>query len=369
MIGYCTNVHAGDTIDEVVANLHNFSSAVQHQVGKQIEIGLWLPDNSLSEQTSDNLKECLDTLNLRVRSLNGFPFGNFHSNIVGRTVYEPTWCEEDRLTYTKKLATILSNLLPKNKSGSISTLPLGWGEGWDGDKQAAQMLMQCVDFLEELEQTSGQLIHLDIEPEPGCRLQTARNLAEFIQIQFDDDERIRRYIRVCHDTCHAAVMRENPRESIDTYAQVGLSIGKVQLSSAVDVNFDSLGQEEKVVAIEALRSVAEPRYLHQTTIVRDGVMKFYNNLPDAPLDQPVGHWRVHFHVPIHNESFGPLGTTRHDLLQSLLYLPDDDDTQWEVETYTWDVMPLEFQENELINSIASEINWANEQLHRVNCDE
>jgi sugar phosphate isomerase/epimerase len=369
MLGYCTNVHAGETLDEVVSNLHNYASAVQHQVGAPIEVGLWLPKKSLHNQTAEVLKESLDTLNLAVRSLNGFPFGNFHDNIVGRAVYEPTWCEEERLTYTQQLASILSRLLPNNTVGSISTLPLGWGEGWDGDKQSAQMLMQCVDFLEELEQTSQKFIHLDIEPEPGCRLQTACDLANFIQKQFGDDERVRRYIRVCYDTCHSAVMRENPSDSLDVYAQVGLSLGKVQLSSAIDVNFDSLSKEESKVSIAALRSLAEPRYLHQTTIVQDGVMKFYNNLPDAPLDRPAGHWRVHFHVPIHNTTFGVLGTTQPDLLQSIHHLPINDDTRWEVETYTWDVMPLEFQENELINSIALEICWAKRQLQRLHCDE
>ncbi len=369
MLGYCTNVHAGKTIDEVLANLHNYASAIQHQVGSPIEVGLWLPNTSLCEQTSEKLKECLDTLDLTVRSINGFPFGNFHGNIVGRKVYEPSWCEEARLTYTQQLASLLSSLLPEHKSGSISTLPLGWGEGWSGDQQAAKMLAHCIDYLEELEQSTQQLIHLDIEPEPGCRLQTASDLADFIQRQFGDEERVRRYIRVCYDTCHGAVMRENPSDSLDAYAQVGLSIGKVQLSSAIDVNFDLISQEEHGVAIEALRSFAEPKYLHQTTVVRNGAMKFYNNLSDAPLDDPVGHWRVHFHVPIHNKTFGPLGTTQHDLQQSLIHLPADEATQWEVETYTWDVMPMEFQENELINSIASEICWANKQISRAGTNE
>jgi sugar phosphate isomerase/epimerase len=369
MIGYCTNVHAGETIDEVVTNLHNYASAVQQKVGTPIEVGLWLPNKSLHEQASEKLKECLDTLNLTVRSLNGFPFGNFHDNIVGHAVYQPTWCDEERLSYTQQLATLLADLLPKNTSGSISTLPLGWGKGWHGDKQSAQMLMLCVDYLEEIAQTTQRFIHLDIEPEPGCRLQKAYDLAEFIDTQFGDDERVRRYIRVCYDTCHAAVMRENPSESLDVYTQVGLSIGKVQLSSAIDVNFDSLSQEERVVAIKALRSLAEPRYLHQTTVVRDGAMEFYINLTDAPFDEAVGHWRVHFHVPIHKATFGHLGTTQSDLLQSIQHLPINNDTHWEVETYTWDVMPKDFRENELIHSIALEICWANNQIQRATCNE
>ncbi len=369
MLGYCTNVHAGETLDEVISNLHDYASVIQQRVGSPIEVGLWLPKKSLINKTSDTLKECLSKLDLSVRSFNGFPYGNFHNSIVGREVYKPTWCEEERLTYTQQLATLLAELLPDNTSGGISTLPLGWGEGWNSDTQAAQQLLQCVDFLENLEQISQKLIHLDIEPEPGCRLQTASTLAEFIQTQFGDDERVRRYIRVCYDTCHAAVMREMPKDSLDTYAQVGLAIGKVQLSSAIDVDFDTLSEEEKNSAITALRSLSEPRYLHQTTIVRNSEMTFFNNLSDALHEQPTGHWRVHFHVPIHSKAIGPLGTTQHDLLQSLEEIPTNNDTLWEVETYTWDVMPTCFQENELINSITSEIRWANKQIQSVVCDE
>ena len=365
MIGYCTNVHAGATLDEVVANLQNYSSLIQHTVGKPIGIGLWLANESLCENTASRLKDCLEEHGLLVCSINGFPFGNFHSNVVGRNVYKPTWCDESRLNYTTQLASVLAVLLPKNTSGSISTLPLGWGEEWDGDDQAGSMLLRCVEFLEELEQTSGKLIHLDLEPEPGCRLQTARDLAMFVQTQFEDDQRVRRYIRICYDTCHAAVMREDPAESLEVYAQAGLSIGKVQLSTAIDVNFDSISDDEKNQAMTALQTLAEPRYLHQTTIIDQGNMSFYNNLTDTPLNHPTGHWRVHFHVPIHEQTIGPLGTTQDDLIRTIGLLPSSVDTQWEVETYTWDVMPATYQDNELIQSISSEICWAEKQMQQA----
>jgi len=365
MIGYCTNVHSGETLEEVVANLQNYSCVIQQQVGTPIGIGIWLANECICESTASRLKDCLEEHNLLVRSINGFPFGNFHRGVVGRDVYKPTWCDERRLLYTTQLATLLVELLPANTSGSISTLPLGWGKDWDGDERAASMLTQCVDFLEDLEQSSGKCIHLDIEPEPGCRLQSADDLAKYIQSQFGDDQRIRRYIRVCYDTCHAAVMWENPLDSIELYMQAGLEIGKVQLSSAIEVDFDSLSKERKSQAITALQTLAEPRYLHQTTVVKDGKMSFYDNLTAASLSHPTGHWRGHIHVPIHRETIGPLGTTQQDLIHTIDVLPNSIDTQWEVETYTWDVMPKVYQENELIHSISSEICWAEKQMQQA----
>ena len=365
MIGYCTNVHAGETLDQVIHNLQHYSAAVQKKVGDSIGVGLWLANETLGHETSNRLHACVEELGLAVNSINGFPYGNFHKTIVGRDVYKPTWQEEDRLRYTTQLASILASLLPEHRSGSISTLPIGWGSTEQNDPLAALMLTKCVDFLDELEQTTNRLIHLDIEPEPGCRLQSADDLAQFIQKQFGDDERIRKYIRVCYDTCHAAVMREDPVASLDKYKQAGLTIGKVQLSSAIDVQFETLSKDERTIAAEALRTLAEPRYLHQTTVVEDGEMTFYENLPNAQLDSPSGHWRVHFHVPIHKDTLGPLGTTQADLIQTIKLLPISKDTQWEVETYTWDVMPTQFQDSALVASICSEINWAIKQIQRA----
>jgi hypothetical protein len=160
-------------------------------------------------------------------------------------------------------------------------------------------------------------------------------------------------------------MREDPQDSLNVYEQAGLVIGKVQLSSAIDVDFDSISGDEKESAVAALQTLAEPRYLHQTTIIDQGEMSFYSNLLEAPIDHPTGHWRVHFHVPIHEQTIGPLGTTQDDLIRTIGLLPSSVDTQWEVETYTWDVMPTTYQENEMIQSISSEICWAEKQMQQA----
>ncbi|MDP7009162.1 MAG: metabolite traffic protein EboE [Phycisphaerales bacterium] len=362
MIGYCTNIHSGNTLDEIVLNLRTYAQAVQQQVGFPLELGLWLPNDSLEKDTGRRLQDVLHECGLTTRSLNGFPFGNFHQQIVGKSVYQPTWCELDRLDYTNQLATILSELLPTNKSGSISTLPLGWGESWNQDEVAAKLLLQCIDHLEKIEQETGKLVHLDVEPEPGCRLQTAADLAMFVQTQFGDDDRVRRYLRVCYDTCHAAVMRENPSDSLAQYAQVGLEIGKVQLSSAIEIDFSKLNQGETVHAKDNLRMLHEPRYLHQTTILEDEQLEFYENLSDALEHTATGSWRVHFHVPIHQKRFGPLQTSQLDVLRTIPLLPKSNETVWEVETYTWDVVPETFKDHSIIESISSEIRWANTQV-------
>ncbi len=217
------------------------------------------------------------------------------------------------------------------------------------------MLRKCVDQLEEVEQQSGRCIHIDLETEPGCRLQRASELGAFMNQYFGDDERARRYIRVCHDTCHSAVMHETAEEAVSHYNSAGLLIGKVQLSSAIEVDFNA---QHKPEVINELQLIAEPRYLHQTTICNDGQLQFNENLTNLPLDSPRGLWRIHFHVPIHLTQFGSLHTTQHDLERSIPILKQAGATTWEVETYTWSVMPKALQQDELVDSIAKELAWA-----------
>ena len=122
------------------------------------------------------------------------------------------------------------------------------------------------------------------------------------------------------------------------------------------VSFMHINNE--VGSINDIKSIAEPRYLHQTTIVDGDQTQFNENLADVSLDNPSGLWRIHFHVPIHLSQFGSLRTTQHDLECSIPILKQAGTTSWEVETYTWSVMPNVLQQDELVDSIAKELAWA-----------
>ena len=52
MVGYCTNVHAGMTLDEVKANLEKYATAVRERVVSddgQLGVGLWLSFQTTQE--------------------------------------------------------------------------------------------------------------------------------------------------------------------------------------------------------------------------------------------------------------------------------------------------------------------------------
>jgi hypothetical protein len=357
MLGYCTNVHRGDSFDAVIQNLQSFASRVQRNLQTPLGVGLWISDKASREVDTPLLVDTLDELHLEAFTLNGFPFSNFHHDIVQRDVYKPNWSVDSRLQYTIALANILSAITTKNQAG-ISTLPLGWNDDTFSNDDCAAQLTNCIDSLERIEQQTGKCIHLDIETEPGCRLQTSKDLCNFFVNSFKDDERSRKYIRVCHDTCHSAVMRENIDDCIANYDNAGLSIGKVQLSSAIEFNFASTD-------ISSTRHIlTEPTYLHQTTIGSNDDFQFFDTFSDVPSTEYMGLCRVHFHVPIHVKHFGDLQTTQNDLLTSIQALKNAGVTDWEVETYTWDVTPDDLQEGDLVTSITEELAWAKIQLNK-----
>ena len=385
-IGYCTNVHAGSNLEQTRTNLEKHALPVKQQTSpdQPMPIGLWLSNQTARELTSDqaalqSFKAFLDESQLLPFTLNGFPFGDFHSDIVKHDVYLPTWAQHKRLAYTVNLIDLLHQLLPEGETGSISTLPLRWGQPAAPDHEPIQHavnLSRAADYAARIESDTGRLIHLCIEPEPGCLIQRTDDLIDCYQnhlLPTGNEKTIRRHIRVCHDVCHAAVMLEPQAEALAKYSAAGISIGKVQVSSAVAADLTNSPPETRTAALQQLAAFNEPRYLHQTVIrTTDGTEHFFEDLPIA-LDAASNNsaltaadWRVHFHVPIFVDTFDNLRATQSDIHDCLkhIHAPNTPDpcTHFEVETYAWPVLPDSLQEPDLAKGIAHELNWFKSQL-------
>jgi sugar phosphate isomerase/epimerase len=376
-LAYCTNVHAGADLERTTDNLRRYALAVKARFSPRdpMGIGLWLAAPAVRQlvrqrrdahklpEFASSLAEC----GLVPFTLNGFPQGDFHEKVVKHRVYCPTWWEHDRVEYTLDLITALDAMLPAGLAGSISTLPVAWGHPAPRREQmmlAAKNLDQVIQRLARLEAETGRLIHICLEPEPGCVLQRSDDVVRFLEELLwpvGSQSDARRYMRVCHDICHAAVMFEDQQDVLARYAAHGISVGKVQVSSAVRVDFDALGQAEQQQAKHALASLAEERYLHQTCIRSgsDGEVRFFEDLPQALRETSTsGQWRVHFHVPIYLERFGPLRTTQEDIRTCLRAVVQHSDVgHFEVETYAWSVLPRELRQAELADGIALEMRW------------
>ncbi|MCC9599174.1 metabolite traffic protein EboE [Stieleria sp. JC731] len=384
-VGYCTNVHAGTDLNSIRENLTRYAVAVREKLAltrpcEQLGVGLWIPDEAsrqLVDGELDRFAAFLTEAKLSAFTINGFPFANFHGDRVKQGVYLPTWADRERLEYTQRLATILSAIMPDDEAiGSISTLPIGWPDNPFANDNARNIkldvaganLRTLATFLADLHDSSGREITVAIEPEPGCTLDTVDDMVAFFDAQLPDKQH-RQYISACHDICHSAVMNEPQRDAIKAYADAGISIGKVQVSSAIVADWKSIPAEQHADALKQLSEFAEDRYLHQTGQVdRQGGFRLATDLPElirqtdveklAELDR----WVIHFHVPIFLERFGLLQTTRAEVLECLAALSDaeidvDFTGHLEAETYAWTVLPSEMRARGLAEDIAGELDW------------
>lgn len=359
-LGYCTNVHAGHDLRSTLENLERHAVRVRQQLGiEELGIGLWLSAEAAREAVdhAEELRDRIGALRLRVFTLNGFPYHDFHEPVVKHRVYEPSWSEQARPVYTRDLIDILHALLPAGEEGSISTLPVGWPGGVSQPvamDAAVEHIRATAIYLALLEAKTGRLIHLDLEPEPGCILQRAGDVVRFFEESLcrgapATERAVRRYVRVCHDVCHSAVMFEPQEEAFATYQKAGIIVGKVQVSSAV-----------KAVGVAAcdLPRFVEPRYLHQTCVNEGGgVVRQFEDLPEALASGAEGEWRVHFHVPIHVQAIGELGTTQNQIRSAIKLALDHGVKHFEVETYAWTVLPEALRPTELADGIAEEMRW------------
>jgi sugar phosphate isomerase/epimerase len=381
-IGYCTNVHAGPTLATTRANLEKYALAVKKTVApaSTMGVGLWLAAPAADDLTSSQAAEFSAWLaenGLIPFTFNGFPHGNFHEAVVKHRVYVPTWWEPERLRYTLRLIEIQHTLLPEGLEGSISTLPIGWptqDATTDNLRLAARHLAAAAETMARLHRETGRLIRLAIEPEPGCILQRTDDVCRFFHdylLRAGDEMAIRRHIGVCHDVCHAAVMFEPQADVLKRFQSEGITIPKVQVSSAVAMPLDEMEPSERINAVEQLAQFKEERYLHQTMHqAADGKQTFYEDLGPAlddlkKMHDPSGHWRTHFHVPIYLDRFGALKATQAEIQECLATIGHTSDCQhFEVETYAWGVLPSALQVPDLATGIAREMTWLTAQLGR-----
>lgn len=382
-IFYCSNVHPGDNLRDVEANIRRFIAPVRAcREQDRLHAGLWLSNAAADELLSSasglkSFSALLREEGIVLSSLNGFPYAGFHEDVVKEKVYFPHWGQRARLEYTLKLARLMAALMPESSGdGTISTLPLGFAKGWSAahQEESEKNLCALLGGLEELERTSGKRIRVCLEMEPGCVLETTPQLIRFFTADLPpaldrhglSADAAARHLGVCYDVCHQAVMFEDIERSLEAIRRAGIVIGKIQVSSA-------LRAARAAPARELLLGYAEPRYLHQvSTRDRHGDQQFRLDLAGAlasgqlPLD---AEWRIHFHVPIQAKHLDSplLTTTREAIADTCRFLAAHPSLKphLEVETYTWGVLPRSLapaDDGQLIDAVAAELDWLQDTL-------
>lgn len=386
-LGYCTNIHSGESLAEVRHNLERYVVAVKHLVHPDGPMGVGLRLSALAARelaAPGKVAELADFLReqgLYVFTINGFPYGEFHKGRVKEQVYLPDWLDDARLDYTNRLASLLSELMTDGlDEGSVSTSPGAFKDNvptWRHAEQMAERMRSHAVFLHELEQRSGKAIVLAVEPEPACHLETVQETIDFFQDHVfshaaveqtaklarvtpaQAEALLRRHLGVCFDTCHMAVEFEPAVAALDRLLGAGIRIGKVQISA---------GLQAPALTTD-LRAFDDGVYLHQVVRGGDGNLVRYVDLDDAfaaasPRDASGGHvYRVHFHVPLFLETLGAFKSTQPYVREVLAALRERAICQHlEVETYTWDVLPAVYRSESIVKAIARELRWVKDEM-------
>ncbi len=388
---YCTNIHPGEEWSKVFTNLQQYIPSLKAQLApkKPFGIGLRLADVATHELLQPNtlakFKSWLTQQDLYVFTLNGFPYGGFHWQVVKDQVYAPDWSKLERLNYTLRLVKILCELLPPGMEGSISTLPLSY-KPWFKRNQLFQTsvihtatlhIAQVVAEMVRICTKTGKLLHLNLEPEPDGLIENATEVIDYFQTYLLPmgsaylaahlgiseevaENHLLEHVRVCYDTCHFAVEYENPISVFKRFQTAGIKIGKVQISAALQANLPK-GIEQRRILQHRLQPFAESTYLHQV-LAREssGRLRNYSDLETAlPYleESTADEWRIHFHVPIFFRDYQLLQSTQDNIVTVLELLQENHAcNHLEIETYTWEVLPSQMK-LDLLASIQREYEW------------
>ena len=368
-LSYCMNVHPGNSWQEHFAAIKTCVPKIRKQLlAKEESFGLGMRLSAQAAKTLLEQAQEIETLheffraeNLYPFTINVFPYGEFHQGGIKKKVYLPDWASPERLQYTLQVARILAKILPPGLDyGTLSSMPIGYRDALNAKQfpQILDNLNELILQLQKLEQDTGRLIKVGLEPEPDCLLDSTASICRFFCEQFRRHCKLpievqNRYLGICLDTCHLAVLYESPAECLQKLRQNQIPVVKIHLSAAPVFSAKQL---------PAAKAFVDPVYLHQSTVKilpEDATIRRFADLPDAltfAKAQPACELRTHFHIPLAcpdstelRSTFSELGSdfVRELQLSAVRHL--------EVETYTFAVLPPHLRQQPLEVSIAQDL--------------
>lgn len=372
MLSYCTNIHPAESWPETMEALRIHVPRIQRELSPPLRdnplgIGLRLSARAAQElletpQAIECLKSWLADNHARVETLNGFPYGSFHGERVKERVFQPDWTTPERFEYTCNLFRILARIGDERADTlTVSTLPASHSWFHADEERIFARLEAMSGFLDVQGRQTGRLLQLGLEPEPFGHFHDTFGAIRFFDNLRNRSRRpqlIERHIGLTYDTCHFAILREEPEFTLSAWEENGIALCKVQFSNALE--FQMNGEE----SLKLLQEFDDGIYFHQTSIRHGNHTMLFPDMPNALAyardyaeETQNSVWRIHYHIPLYASPAPPLRHTGSFITKTWDYLRSHPSLHphLEVETYTWSVLP-DSMKIPLASQIAREMN-------------
>ena len=377
---YCSNIFKEKKWKDLLNKLNIYIKNLKENFkNKNTNISLCI-SNSLANEIKDKYISKLETWlknnDAYLSSINGFVYQTFHQKYIKDKIYYPDWTSIDRVTYTQNLINILNILIKHDHEGSISTSPISYTP-WIKYRYNSYILFSAsknlTDVIKFLIQNTKKNIHIDIEPEPHCTIESSKNFIHFFNawllpiskkyIQKDlniTSKKIetltKKYIRICYDICHLSVNFEKHQNAIQRLKKNNIKIGKIQVSSALTFKMPQTHIKKKDI-IETLLTLKNSPFLHQTNEKDKTNIKKYRDISYALKDfhkKENNEFKIHCHMPLYLKKYKNIDTTHDETEAALKLLLDEIKIKHiEIETYTHSMISKTNQ----MNSIIKEYDW------------
>lgn len=382
-ITYCSNIFHEKSTQKLLFKLMEYVSFIRTNLKKKkFGLGLCLSNNILKNLSKKkNLKylnEWMQKNNLYISSINGFVYTNFHQKNIKEKIYYPDWSTKKRFNYTKNIIEFIKKNETKINDISISTSPVSFKKWVKKHDQKYILFYSSISFVKLLKvmiiikNNTHKHIHLDIEPEPACLIESIK---DFIDFYFEWVKKnanyylkntyprinyhTKQHINLCYDICHFSVNYEKHEDVIKIIKEKKIKIGKVQISSAIEIASD---KNNLINLKKELKFLTTSQFLHQNTTI-----DVNNNIVNKNTDIEIllnsnflnTKTRIHCHMPIYLDTYKEkLNTTQKDTKNALTHIMRYLNVKHlELESYTYDMILKKEKFQSILKEYLLLINW------------
>lgn len=351
---------------DIQATMRDFLAPINRAINAEspVDVSVRLSQAALGdpEFSGEKLRSLLDEYGLALAGISAVSIGGG----TKEHVHHPDWRTEERLGFMFPALNLAAEFATPAREVGVTTNALSYRHWLDIDMPgnwAALTLnvIRAVQHLVGIRQRTGITIHIDLEVEPGSVLRDSADILRFytqwllprgsamLSDRMDEiggtaTEAILRHVRLALDTAHAGVVWDDAGASLDAFEQYGIRIGRLQVSSALEVQIPAEPDARQEMA-EHLATFVSPTLLQQVVAHRDGALvQRFEDLPDAiaVINESVSErWRIHTHAPLLADRYGIFASTREDTASWIREIARRglDVGMIELRSANWDVVP------------------------------